>query len=275
MTQKSDTTADSVAEVYDQFSDAGATTAMGGNIHVGYWDDDPGVPLAEATDRLTDLVADRLDPRPGRHLLDVGCGIGVPALRIAVAHDVHVTGITVSRQQVAEAAERAVGAGLGGRVSFRLADATDLPFQDGSFDGAFAIESLLHMTDQTRALKELHRVVRPGGRLAVADLCLRQPFSGDDRAVLDGMLRMYEIAGINTPDEHRAHLAAAGWELLELTDIGEQVRSSYGHAAAAFRGLAESLDSGAAEQMAAAADLMEDVGRHPHTGYVLITAKRS
>ncbi|MGW0706379.1 methyltransferase domain-containing protein [Streptomyces sp. NPDC002643] len=275
MTQQPDTTADSVGEVYDQFADAGAGTAMGGNIHVGYWDDDPEVPIAEATDRLTDLVAERLALRPDRQLLDVGCGIGVPALRIAGAHDVRVTGITVSQQQVTEAAERAVGSDAGGRVSFRLADAMDLPFEDAAFDGAFAIESLLHLPDQTPALKEIHRVVRPGGRLVIADLCQRQPFTGDDKAVLDGMLRMYEIAGINTPDEHRARLAEAGWELLELTDIGERVRASYGHAAAAFRGLAGALDAGAARRMNAAADLMEAFGGHPHTGYVLITAQRS
>ncbi|MEI5527688.1 methyltransferase domain-containing protein [Streptomyces brasiliscabiei] len=275
MTQQSHTTADSVGEAYDTFSDAGATTAMGGNIHVGYWDDDRDVPIAEATDRLTDLVADRLALGRDQHLLDVGCGIGAPALQIAAAHAVRVTGVTVSAQQVAEAAERAANSGVRDRLDFRFADAVDLPFADGSFDGAWAIESLLHITDQTAALAEIHRVVRPGGRLVVADLCQREPFAGEDRAVLDGMLRTYEIARICTPDEHRAHLAEAGWQLLELTDIGEQVRASYGHAAAAFRGLAESLPPAAAQQMTEAADLMEAFGRHPHAGYVLITAQRA
>ncbi|MFD3357370.1 SAM-dependent methyltransferase [Streptomyces fradiae] len=273
MTQQPGTTPDSVEQTYDVFADAGATEALGGNIHVGYWDGDPGVPIAEATDRLTDLVAQRLALRPGLRLLDVGCGNGLPAVRIAGAHDVAVTGITVSRRQLATAEKEAAAHGAG-RVSFRYADAVDLPFEDGSFDGAFAIESLLHVPDQTAALAELRRVVRPGGLLVVADLCRRRPFTGADAALLDGMLGVYEIAGINTPEEHRARLAEAGWRLTDMTDIGERVRPSYGHAAAAFRGLAASLDAAAAERMGEAADLMEAFGRHPDAGYVLMTAHR-
>ncbi|WP_053656960.1 class I SAM-dependent methyltransferase [Streptomyces sp. MMG1121] len=274
MTQQPDTTPGSVGETYDVFTDAGTTDTLGGNIHVGYWKEGQDIPIAEATDQLTDLVAHRLALRPGQRLLDVGCGNGVPALRIATAHQVGVTGITVSAQQVARASELAQASEARGRVGFRFADAMKLPFAHGSFDGAFAIESLLHMTDRTTALAELRRVVRPGGRLVVADLCQRQPFTGGDRAVLDGMLDMYEIAGISTPDEQRARLAEAGWQLLELTDIGEQVRASYGHAAAAFRDLAESLDAPAAARITAAAELMEAFGKHPHAGYVLITAQR-
>jgi ubiquinone/menaquinone biosynthesis C-methylase UbiE len=275
MTRQSDTSPGSVGQVYDVFAEAGATTALGGNIHVGYWDDDPDIPIAEATDRLTDLVAGHLALRPDQRLLDVGCGNGLPALRIAGAHGVGVTGITVSHQQVTHASERADGSDARGRVSFLFADAMDLPFDDGSFDGAWAIESLLHMPDQSAALAEIHRVVRPGGRLVITDLCQRQPFTGEERAVLDGMLSMYQIAGINTPDEHRACLAKAGWQLLELTDIGEHVRAGYGHTSAAFRELAASLDAPAAERITAAADLMEAFGKHPHAGYVLITAQRS
>ncbi|AXG76603.1 methyltransferase domain-containing protein [Streptomyces paludis] len=274
MTQQSDTTAGSVGQVYDRFADAGTTTALGGNIHVGYWDGEHDVPITEATDRLTDLVAAHLVPRPGQRLLDVGCGNGVPALRIAEAYDVHVAGIGVSRQELDRAADRAKRSAARGRVAFRFADALDLPFADASFDGAWAIESLLHLSDQTTALAEIRRVVRPGGRLVVADLCSRRPFTGADSTLLDDMLRMYRIAGINTPDEHRARLTESGWRLRELTDIGEQVRASYGHAAVAFRELAASLDTAAARQITAAADLMEAFGKHPHTGYVLITAER-
>ncbi|ANW22483.1 methyltransferase domain-containing protein (plasmid) [Streptomyces clavuligerus] len=273
--QQNEITPESVGQAYDRFADAGAATVLGGNLHVGHWDEDhPDVPVAEATDRLTDLVAERLALRPGRHLLDVGCGIGVPALRIAGAHGVRVTGVTVSTQQVAEATRRADRSGVRDQVSFRFADAMSLPFADGSFDDACAIEVLAHLADPAAALAEIRRVVRPGGRLVVSDLCQRQPFTGEGRAVLDEMLSMYEFAGIGSPGEHRAFLAGAGWEVLELTDIGERVRASYGHGAAAFRELARSLEGVAAEGMSRAAEVMEAFGRHPDTGYVLITAQR-
>ncbi|WP_143079041.1 class I SAM-dependent methyltransferase [Streptomyces monashensis] len=274
MPEQTDTTPESVGETYDAFAEAGTTNALGGNIHVGYWREGQDIPITEATDQLTDLVAGRLALRPGQRLLDVGCGNGVPALRIASAHGVRVTGVTVSSREVVQAARSAEGSEAYGRVSFQLADAMKLPFEDASFDGAFAIESLLHMPDQTAALTELRRVVRPGGRLVVADLCRRLPFTGDDKAVLDGMLDVYEIARISTPDEQRAQLTASGWQLLELTDIGEQVRASYGHGAAAFRDIAAMLAAPAAARLGAAAELLEAFGKHPHAGYLLITAQR-
>jgi 27-O-demethylrifamycin SV methyltransferase len=69
--------------VYDEFTDVWAQ-ALGGNVHLGVWDDDrTGMSAAQAADHLTDLVADRLDPAPGDRLLDAGCGNGHPALRLA------------------------------------------------------------------------------------------------------------------------------------------------------------------------------------------------
>ena len=241
---------DAVSSRYDEFTDAGATAALGGNIHVGYWDTGAEhVPMAAATDRLTDLVAERLALRPGGRVLDVGCGTGRPALRIAETHDVHVTGITVSPQELAGATGLAAAAGAADRVTFRLAHAADLPADLGAFDAVLAIESLLHLPDQAGALSRLRRFVRPGGRLVVADLCLRGPFTGADEQVLTGMIRTLRIAGINTEQEHRAVLARAGWELLELLDVGENVRASYGHAATAFRRVAASAPSAAAEDV--------------------------
>ncbi|MDX3660816.1 methyltransferase domain-containing protein [Streptomyces sp. ID05-26A] len=263
---------DAVGGKYDQFAQAGTTEALGGNIHAGYWDSGTEhVPMAAATDRLTDLVAERLALRPGDRVLDVGCGNGFPAVRIAEAHGAHVTGITVSQQEVDRATELAAGSD---RVVFRLADAASLPDDLGTFDAVFAIESLLHLPDQAAALARLRRFVRPGGRLVVADLCQREPFTGAGEAVLAGMVRTLEIAGINSEQEHRAGLEKAGWDLLELLDIGENVRPSYARAAEAFRRIADTAPPFAAADIITAAELMAAFGENPSSGYVLITAQR-
>jgi N-methyltransferase StaMA len=266
---------DAVGGKYDQFAQAGTTEALGGNIHAGYWD--PGaehVPMAAATDRLTDLVAQRLALRSGDRVLDVGCGNGFPAMRIAEAHDVHVTGITVSQQEVDRASELAAGSPVADRVTFRLADAADLPEDLGTFDAVFAIESLLHLSDQAAALARLRRFVRPGGRLVIADLCQREPFTGAGEAVLAGMVRTLEIAGVNSEQEHRANVERSGWDLLELLDIGENVRPSYEQAAQAFRRIADAAPPFAAADIITAAELMSAFGENPSSGYVLITAQR-
>jgi ubiquinone/menaquinone biosynthesis C-methylase UbiE len=78
-----------------------------------------------------------------------------------------VTGISISNRQVAAAQARDPGSA---RVEFRLANALDLPFADGTFDAAYMIESLVHMPDHVHALAQARRCLRPGGILVIADL---------------------------------------------------------------------------------------------------------
>jgi SAM-dependent methyltransferase len=138
--------------------------AWGDNFHFGYWEG-PGdtSSVEEATDRFTDLLVERLRVGPGDRVLDVGCGVGKPAVRLASATGATVLGITVSVEQVEQGNERARAAALSERVSFQYADAMDMPFEDGSFDAVLALESIMHM-DRPTVLREVARVLRPGGR---------------------------------------------------------------------------------------------------------------
>lgn len=154
-----------VAAFYD--NTAAMDIVFGQSIHLGLWPDgDDGSSLADAqdrlTDRLTDLVAAQCGAHAGALVLDVGCGTGGRARWLARAANVSVTGISISPQQVAEASARAAREGLDSRLRFQLADAADLPFADGGFDAAIAIESILHMPNKLRVLRELVRVLRPG-----------------------------------------------------------------------------------------------------------------
>ncbi|QDQ11449.1 SAM-dependent methyltransferase [Streptomyces spectabilis] len=158
----------------------------GGNFHIGLWPDratpaenaDRDDRLAEtdtASDRLTDLLVEELALAPGQRLLDVGCGVGRPALRLARSTGARVTGITISSSQVRLATDHARAAGLDHLVGFQLADAVALPFPAGSYDAAWAIESLLHIPDTRRALTEIHRILAPGGPFVISDMILRAP----------------------------------------------------------------------------------------------------
>lgn len=267
-------TPDDVGDMYDR-STGMLTRALGGSIHLGHWEDEHDrASIAEASARLTGLVAGRLAARPGDHLYDIGCGTGLPALQIARDHAVRVTGVTVSAHQLAPAAAAAAEAGLADRVGFQLADAMNAPFPDASFDGAWAIESLLHMSDPGAALAQAARVVRPGGRLAVADLCLRGPVTGERRAVTDAIADMFQVSRFPTPDEYRDHFAGSGWEVREFTDVGENVRASFGHVAAFMRELGASTPGPEGARISAGADLVDAFAVIPEMGYVLITAVR-
>ncbi|HLI45197.1 MAG TPA: class I SAM-dependent methyltransferase [Acidimicrobiales bacterium] len=115
---------------------------------------------------------DRLGLRGGERVLDMGCGAGRHAFEclrrgaavVALdADEVELKGAVSVMAAMAEAGEvREGGAGLAVRGT-----ALDLPFPDGSFDRVIAAEVLEHIPDDVRAMAELARVVRPGGRLAV------------------------------------------------------------------------------------------------------------
>ncbi|WP_318011394.1 methyltransferase domain-containing protein [Actinotalea sp. M2MS4P-6] len=109
--------------------------------------------------------------RPGQRLLDVGCGPGTITLDLARAvAPGEVVGVDASDAVLAEARLLADAAGDVPGLSFRAADAMALPFPDASFDVVHAHQVLQHLPDPVRALREMRRVVRPGGLVAVRDV---------------------------------------------------------------------------------------------------------
>jgi SAM-dependent methyltransferase len=115
-------------------------------------------------------VMDRLPLKPGDRVLDIGCG---PAWFWAGSEGhfpkgLHLTLADQSEGMVAEATERCAPLGFAS-VSGQQADAAALPFADGSFDVVVAMHMLYHVADQAKAVAEMHRVLKPGGTLAVTN----------------------------------------------------------------------------------------------------------
>ena len=113
-------------------------------------------------------VMSKLPLKAGDHVLDIGCG---PAWFWAsaaseVPDGIHLTLADQSDGMVTEATNRCASLPLAS-VAGRMADASDLPFADESFDVVIAMHMLYHVPDQARAIAEMHRVLKPGGALAV------------------------------------------------------------------------------------------------------------
>ena len=107
--------------------------------------------------------------QPGMRLLDVGCGPGSITLGLAGAVSPgEVIGVDLQQAQVERAAAAAANGGVT-NVRFEVADLYDLPFPDGSFDAAMAHAVLMHVREPARALREVRRVLRPGGVIGVRD----------------------------------------------------------------------------------------------------------
>ncbi|SDP68465.1 methyltransferase domain-containing protein [Lentzea jiangxiensis] len=265
-----------VADVYDGIGQIYGS-AWGPNYHYGYWEnDDDHSSIEVATDRLTDMMISGLSAEPGQRVLDVGCGIGHPALRLVRTSDVNVVGISVSHVQVARANELAAEAGLADKATFQFTDAMDMSFPDGSFDAAWAFESMWHMPDRGQVLSEIARVLRPGGRLAIADVIERGPVSPEGRVVLDHVCENYAVKSLATIDEYRTELAANGFVDVEIRDISANSCRTLAVMADAVETERDKLVALVGEEQATSLlDFMRLSAVTPEQGYLYLTATRA
>src|SRR5438270_6502445 len=115
-----------------------------------------------------EVVRTALAARRGERILDVGCGPGFFCAELLEEVGEHgwVTGLDASPQMLALAKRRCAERE---NMEFQEADATSLPVDDASFDAALCVQVLEYVSDYSKALAELHRAVRPGGRVLVWD----------------------------------------------------------------------------------------------------------
>ncbi|WP_329250488.1 methyltransferase domain-containing protein [Actinoallomurus sp. NBC_01490] len=211
---------------YDRFAqlavDAGPDANA--NMHFGYWDSpDDDATLRQAAVRMTDLMISKARVSAGEHLLDVGCGLGGPGVRLAQATGVRVTGVTVSQEQVKLANQLAAESGLAERVRFECADAMRLPYEADSFDAAWALESIIHVPDRARVLSEMARVVRPGGRVLLTDIFERAPIPEHKREPVEAYYRETLLGPTVTIDDYPGLIRNAGLMVDEIIDISGNV----------------------------------------------------
>ena len=144
------------AELYAQIR----LEAFGEDIGQNSWH------TSDEQDRFLQL----LDLSAGKTLLDVACGAGGPALRMATMTGCAVTGIDVHEQAITTANSLAAQRQLAPRAHFRVTDATGvLPFSDASFDAITCVDAINHLPDRPRVVADWARLLKPGGRLLFTD----------------------------------------------------------------------------------------------------------
>jgi ubiquinone/menaquinone biosynthesis C-methylase UbiE len=186
---------------------------------------------AQLTRRTAEREASFFLPhlRAGMDLLDVGCG---PAtITIGLAETVapgQVVGIDRDPGQIERSRAFAAERGLT-NIRFEVADVYELPFPDASFDAAFAHVILMHLSDPVRALKEIRRVLRPGGVIGMRDpdlgTFIREPSSPMSEEFRRLQFRVQEFGGGNFlfGRTHRSALLEAGFARAEA---GASVRAA-------------------------------------------------
>ena len=167
-------------------------------------------------------------------VLDIGCGIGGADLVLAGELGAQVTGIDLEAPLVERAIENAARAGLAERTRFEVVAAGPLPFPAASFDHIFTSGVLIHVEDKLSMLREVLRVLRPGGWLLAYDWMKgTEPYSDD-------MRYWFKMEGLTYAMDHLDNyvgfLADAGFEQVSSEDGNADYRALCRHEYAQMQG---------------------------------------
>jgi cyclopropane fatty-acyl-phospholipid synthase-like methyltransferase len=202
------------------------TSAQDLALHVGYWD--AGTRShRQSLINLNRVLAERAGIRASDQVVDAGCGIGGSAIWLAETYGCSVVGMTLSRQQAQHARTHALRRGVAQLARFTTQDYTWMALPDASIDVVWAIESVYHAQHKNDFFTEAARVLRPGGRLIIADwLRSRRPHAPDDEQLLGGWLAAWAAPDLGTPAEYLAGMRAVGLIDLRFEDITQYMRRS-------------------------------------------------
>nr|H2E7U0.1 RecName: Full=Sterol methyltransferase-like 3 [Botryococcus braunii]AEY68261.1 sterol methyltransferase-like 3 [Botryococcus braunii] len=157
-------------------------------------------------------IANLANIQPGMKVLDVGTGVGNPGRTIASLSGAQVTGVTINAYQVKRALHHTRKAKLEDFYKPVQADFTDTPFEDDTFDAAFAIEATCHAPKLEQVYKEVYRVLKPGAYFALYDGVTKPNF--DPKNERHVQLMNATVIGNGCPDMRT-------WK--ECEEIGKEV----------------------------------------------------
>lgn len=159
---------------------------------------------------------------PDMHILDVGCGIGGSTRRLAHETGCRVTGIDLSDEYIDTAQRLTRLLNMQGRVKFHAASALALPFEENTFDGVWSLQMNMNVEDKLAWLKETRRVLKPGGRAILYEVC------GLNNAPLHFPVPWAQDSSMSflvPPESFRTAVIAAGFDIAvwnDKTDLAQQ-----------------------------------------------------
>ena len=178
--------------------------------------------LVRAVERMIDVIVAPTEIHANHRIVDAGCGIGGTAIRLAQVYGCTVTGINIARVQLDIAEKKARDAGLDNRINFAYADCSQhLPFADNSIDIVVNIESACHYSDRVQFLREVHRILKPGGRIVAMDWLARDGLQpGQHEKYIEPLCKIWAIRSLETRSTYVERLREAGLSVMEIEGFG-------------------------------------------------------
>lgn len=195
-------------------------------VHFGYFNEDVK-DHNNSLENLNQVMANKISLYAGDLVLDAGCGQGGSSFWIAEKIGAKVKGITLVPHQVEIANKDSFERNLTDKVSFSIQDYCNTSFADETFSVIWACESLCHTVEKANFYKEAYRLLKPGGRLIVAEYIRKdRPLSAAYERLLKEWLSGWSIPDIDTWDEHCMNMGMAGFTDIDMQDVTANILPS-------------------------------------------------
>jgi ubiquinone/menaquinone biosynthesis C-methylase UbiE len=188
-------------------------------IHYGYWDDKVKN-FPQSLLRMNEVMMEAAAIRSSDKVLDAGCGIGGSSIFLAENIGCDITGISLSERQVNQAKELAIEKKVEDKVEFKVMNYCATNFPDESFDIVWGCESICYADDKEQFIKEAYRLLKPGGRLVVADGFVTN-FKNNDRSTIRNWLDGWQVNYLETLDRFEEFMSETGFKNIFSTDISK------------------------------------------------------
>lgn len=166
---------------------------------------------------------------PGDRVLDVGCGVGGPMRTVAASSGAHVVGITINEYQVSRARRHNERLGVAAQCTPVRGNFLAMPFEDASFDGAYAMEATCHADRLENVYREVFRVLKPGASFVTYEWVATPDYDPGNRAhvaLMDEIVIGNGLPAMHTQQEAEDAGRAVGFRLVRSRDLARAPRDS-------------------------------------------------
>jgi cyclopropane fatty-acyl-phospholipid synthase-like methyltransferase len=224
----------SAKDIYELVS-TNAFSRNGLYLNLGYWKE--AATIDQACIAMARLLAETADLGPEDSIVDVGFGFADQDMYWVDEFGVrHITGLNITPSQVALARKRVAERGLADRIELLEASATAMPLPDAAFDKVLGLECAFHFDTREDFFRKAFRVLRPGGRLALADVIQNGPVEGRfarrmQQSTWNSFVKKYSVPLANTDrcDTYAEKLRAAGFTNVRVQSIWNDVYPGLHH----------------------------------------------